>query len=197
MRSKIQKMSVLFAIVSVLMGSGIAYVHAQDGGTLFLPIISSGETSPTANQSSKISASVYEALINDGEVNIFIMLHSPEDQGVQAAGISALKAQTASLQNQVLSTMSPNAFKSTKLFSLTTGIVGRVYSEEALKSLEHPAIAHSLRGEACFERCSGPQSGPGTAEDDHGHGTFVTAIISSKGGDGVARGMAPEAGIVQ
>jgi subtilisin family serine protease len=68
---------------------------------------------------------------------------------------------------------------------------------------DHPDLVSSIEGQQCF--CSGgggccpdgntTQSGPGAAEDDHGHGTHVSSIITS---DGIvaSRGVAPGAGIV-
>jgi subtilisin family serine protease len=70
---------------------------------------------------------------------------------------------------------------------------------------DHPDLASSLVAERCFctafgglgccPDASSDQSGPGSAEDDAGHGTRVAGIITS---DGVisAPGAAPDAGIV-
>ena len=68
---------------------------------------------------------------------------------------------------------------------------------------DHPDLAGALTGEQCF--CSGgggccpgggsSQSGAGAAEDDHGHGTHVTGIITSDG-TVAPRGVAPGASIV-
>lgn len=68
---------------------------------------------------------------------------------------------------------------------------------------DHPDLMGSLLAEQCF--CYNPaggccpnglstQSGSGSAEDDHGHGTHVSGIITS---DGVVAplGVAPDAGI--
>lgn len=67
----------------------------------------------------------------------------------------------------------------------------------------HPNLVSSLVAEACFcfnpngDCCpdgSASQLGPGSARDDHGHGTHVTGILA---GDGVVGGvgMAPDASI--
>lgn len=67
---------------------------------------------------------------------------------------------------------------------------------------DHPDLADSLAGEQCF--CSGgsccpnglaTQSGAGAAEDDNGHGTNVSGIVTSNGAI-APEGTAPEAGIV-
>lgn len=68
---------------------------------------------------------------------------------------------------------------------------------------DHPDLADDLVGEECF--CSGGggccpaggsrESGPGSAEDDHGHGTNVTGIVTSAGVVAPAGG-APDAEIV-
>ena len=66
---------------------------------------------------------------------------------------------------------------------------------------DHPALAGALVDEACFSAASGANicpngtRGPGSAEDDESHGTHVTSIAASRGGDGVSVGMAPEAKI--
>jgi subtilisin family serine protease len=69
----------------------------------------------------------------------------------------------------------------------------------------HPDIRDSLIAEQCF--CSSPsgagccpngsaqQSGPGAAEDDHGHGTNVTGIITSDGRV-APMGIAPDAQVI-
>ncbi len=69
----------------------------------------------------------------------------------------------------------------------------------------HPDIRDSLIGEQCF--CTSPsgagccpngsaqQSGPGAAEDDHGHGTNVTGIITSDGRV-APMGIAPDAQVI-
>jgi len=69
---------------------------------------------------------------------------------------------------------------------------------------DHPDLAGALVDEHCFSynpdggRCpngSSEQAGLGSAEDDHGHGTHVTGIIT---GDGITAplGIAPDAKIV-
>jgi subtilisin family serine protease len=68
---------------------------------------------------------------------------------------------------------------------------------------DHPDLADDLAGEACF--CSGSggccpgggstQTGAGAAEDDNGHGTNVSGIITSKGST-TPLGSAPDADIV-
>ena len=71
---------------------------------------------------------------------------------------------------------------------------------------DHADLASSLAGEACFcSKVAGPtgccpngldtQFGPGAAEDDHGHGSNVTGIVTS---DGVIApvGTAPDASVV-
>jgi subtilisin family serine protease len=71
---------------------------------------------------------------------------------------------------------------------------------------DHPHLANDLIAEACFcndhpspnKGCcpdgSPDQTGPGAAEDDEGHGTSVSGIITSD--DTVDLGVAPDAGIV-
>lgn len=68
---------------------------------------------------------------------------------------------------------------------------------------DHPDLSAALDSEQCF--CSGGggccpggaavQSGSGAAEDDHGHGTHVTGIITSDGAV-ASRGVAPGASVV-
>lgn len=73
---------------------------------------------------------------------------------------------------------------------------------------DHDNLADDLLAEACFAdddgtidgvgRCpngSDRQTGPGSAEDDAGHGTHVTGIVTSNGTQGGV-GVAPDAGIV-
>lgn len=66
---------------------------------------------------------------------------------------------------------------------------------------DHPDLADDLDGEACFCStgcCPGggtTRFGPGAAEDDHGHGSNVTGIVTS-GGIVSAPGVAPDAKIV-
>ncbi len=62
---------------------------------------------------------------------------------------------------------------------------------------DHTDLANNLAGEECFNDCSNGtdrQSGPGAAEDDHGHGTHVSGIITSTGTIS-GRGVAPDAEI--
>jgi subtilisin family serine protease len=69
----------------------------------------------------------------------------------------------------------------------------------------HPDLADDLVGQQCFCAnadgtgcCPGGQteaSGPGSAEDEQGHGTHVTGIITS-GGRVAPRGVAPDADVV-
>jgi subtilisin family serine protease len=70
---------------------------------------------------------------------------------------------------------------------------------------DHPDLKNNLADQQCFcAAASGAgccpngatqQSGPGAAEDDHGHGTNVSGIIAGQGRV-AARGMAPDAKIV-
>lgn len=72
---------------------------------------------------------------------------------------------------------------------------------------EHKNLKKSIKKEACFAdddpdtdggRCpdgTNSQTGKGAAEDDAGHGTFVTGVITSNGKLG-GRGVAPDAKIV-
>jgi subtilisin family serine protease len=53
----------------------------------------------------------------------------------------------------------------------------------------------NLDGTGCCPNGATSQSGPGSAQDDHGHGTHVTGIIASAGRSG-PRGLAPAARIV-
>lgn len=71
----------------------------------------------------------------------------------------------------------------------------------------HPDLSDDLVAERCFcdshpspqiaccPNGSASQSGPGSAEDDEGHGTSVSGIVTS-GGLVTAQGVAPDAGIV-
>jgi subtilisin family serine protease len=72
---------------------------------------------------------------------------------------------------------------------------------------DHPDLSDDIIAEQCFcndlpaptKGCCPlgglQQSGPGSAEDDHGHGTLTAGIITS-GGVVAAPGVAPDAGIV-
>jgi subtilisin family serine protease len=69
---------------------------------------------------------------------------------------------------------------------------------------DHADLADDLVAERCFARLgskgacpdgSTSQSGPGSAEDDDGHGTLVSSIITSRG-SASPRGVAPDAKIV-
>jgi subtilisin family serine protease len=65
----------------------------------------------------------------------------------------------------------------------------------------HPDLADAIAGEHCFVPPSGcpngtaEQDGPGSAQDDHGHGTNVTGIVTANG-TAAPVGVAPEARIV-
>lgn len=86
------------------------------------------------------------------------------------------------------------------------GITGKNIEVAVLDSgidSDHPDLADSILAEQCF--CFNPQggccpdgsnvqSGTGSAEDDHGHGTHVSGIITSNGTVGPV-GVAPDAGI--
>lgn len=88
------------------------------------------------------------------------------------------------------------------------GIDGREQTIAVLDTgidTDHPDFAGRITGERCFcdnldgtGCCPGGAkelSGPGSAEDDHGHGTHVSAIVAG-GGVVAAAGMAPAAKIV-
>lgn len=68
---------------------------------------------------------------------------------------------------------------------------------------DHPDLADALVDEQCFCSYGGPccpngattQSGPGAAEDDHGHGTHVTGILAGRG-IVTSTGVAPGASVV-
>jgi subtilisin family serine protease len=63
---------------------------------------------------------------------------------------------------------------------------------------DHTDLANDLVGEECYNDCDNGtdrQSGPGAAEDDHGHGTHVTGIITATGSVSSV-GVAPDAGIL-
>lgn len=60
---------------------------------------------------------------------------------------------------------------------------------------DHPDLMDDVVAQQCF--CSGCcPGGSGSAEDDHGHGTNVTGIVTSAGGSPTPLGGAPDAGIV-
>ena len=62
---------------------------------------------------------------------------------------------------------------------------------------DHADLGNDLVGEECFNQCDNAtdrQSGAGAAEDDHGHGTNVTGIITSTGTVS-SLGIAPDADI--
>jgi hypothetical protein len=88
------------------------------------------------------------------------------------------------------------------------GFTGRGVTVAVLDSglaTTHPDLSDALLSEQCFctnadgTGCcpdgSTQQSGPGSAEDDQGHGTNVTGIITSAGRIAPV-GVAPDAGIV-
>jgi subtilisin family serine protease len=84
----------------------------------------------------------------------------------------------------------------------TAGVTGAGVTVAVLDSgidTDHPDLAGDIAFEECFllTGCPGggtQQSGPGAAEDDHGHGTNVAGIIT---GDGTVapKGVAPDAQI--
>src|SRR5436305_12080710 len=90
---------------------------------------------------------------------------------------------------------------------LAAGLTGRGVTVAILDSgvdEQHPDLATDLAAEQCF--CSGgssgccpnrstTQSGPGSAQDDNGHGTNVAGIVTSDG-TVAPRGGAPDAKIV-
>ena len=71
--------------------------------------------------------------------------------------------------------------------------------------IDHPDLADSIVGQRCFCGCgeetgccpdgTSAQEGPGSAEDEHGHGTNVAGIITSNG-TVAPRGGAPDANLV-
>ena len=86
------------------------------------------------------------------------------------------------------------------------GLTGQGVTVAVLDSgidTNHPDLSDDLVDEACF--CSGgggccpgglsSRSGPGAAEDDHGHGSNVTGIVTS-GGTVAPTGSAPDADLV-
>jgi cysteine-rich repeat protein len=88
----------------------------------------------------------------------------------------------------------------------TYGLLGAGVTVAVLDSgidRDHPDFAGALVDEQCFCGFGGPccpnggttQSGPGAAEDDHGHGTHVTSILAGRG-TVAATGVAPAASVV-
>jgi subtilisin family serine protease len=92
----------------------------------------------------------------------------------------------------------------------TAGITGWGVNVAVLDTgidTNHPDLVDDIVAEQCFcndhpaptKGCcpagGAQQSGPGSAEDDNGHGTHTAGIITS-GGVVAARGVAPDAGIV-
>jgi len=87
------------------------------------------------------------------------------------------------------------------------GVTGRGVTVAVLDTgidTDHPDFSGRIIDQACFcvsgggNCCPGgaaERTGPGSAEDDNGHGTNVTGIIAG-GGVSAPRGMAPEATIV-
>ena len=72
---------------------------------------------------------------------------------------------------------------------------------------DHPELANSIVGQACFvsieqnghSGCPGGGStafGSGAAEDDEGHGTAAAGVITANGANGRSPGVAPDAKIV-
>lgn len=70
---------------------------------------------------------------------------------------------------------------------------------------DHPDLAGAVIAEACFCNYEGTpccpngqatQFGPGSAEDDQGHGTHVSGIITSDGVDSAPRGVAPDVQLI-
>lgn len=91
---------------------------------------------------------------------------------------------------------------------LDTGLTGRGITVAVLDTgadVRHPDLASSIVAEQCL--CTGgtgspccpngtaQQSGAGASQDDNGHGTNVTGILTSDGGV-APRGIAPDVGIV-
>lgn len=63
----------------------------------------------------------------------------------------------------------------------------------------HPALPNVVVAQHCFTQagCPPTNANEGTsAEDDHNHGSNVTGIVASRGGNGIGKGYAPGASIV-
>ncbi len=88
------------------------------------------------------------------------------------------------------------------------GVTGRGVTVAILDTgvtANHADLADDVAGQHCFCRNADgsgccpdgqvEQSGPGSAEDDHGHGTNVAGVVTS-GGRVAARGVAPDAKIL-
>jgi hypothetical protein len=63
----------------------------------------------------------------------------------------------------------------------------------------HPALPNAIVAQHCFTSggCPPTNSNEGdSAEDDHNHGSNVTGIVASRGGNGIGKGYAPSASIV-
>lgn len=88
------------------------------------------------------------------------------------------------------------------------GVTGQGVTVAVLDSgvdTDHPDLSDDIVAQECFVRLetgaggcpngTARQSGPGSAEDDEGHGTTVTAAISSRGTTS-PRGVAPDAKVV-
>ena len=83
-----------------------------------------------------------------------------------------------------------------------TGACTRIAVIDSGIDRDHPDFSGRILGEACFcynpdANCcpdgSSSQFGPGSAEDDHGHGTHVSGICAA---DGLHSGVSPQAKIV-
>lgn len=79
----------------------------------------------------------------------------------------------------------------------TSGLTGAGIIVAVLDSgidTDHADLSDNIAFEACFLAGGGCPGGPHPAEDDHGHGTNVSGIITSKG-TVAPLGVAPDAGI--
>jgi subtilisin family serine protease/glucose/arabinose dehydrogenase len=79
----------------------------------------------------------------------------------------------------------------------TAGITGEGVTVAVLDTgidTDHPDLADDIAYERCFLAAGGCPPGPHAAEDDHGHGTNVSGIITSKGTVAPV-GIAPDARI--